>query len=545
MPAMTSWRIVGIVPMFVAAACVVEPADPLVSHREDALKAAEQGRVTICHKPNSAEPPTTIVVAAPAVSAHLHHGDALGECSNGCSATSCDDRNACTMDSCLPTGGCAHVAVACDDGNPCTTDLCDSVQGCITTPTPVTTSCDDGNACTGPDRCVGVACVGSAIARCCQNNGDCNDQNACTTNVCQDHECIATNVNCMVPDACIAGFCDPGTGACGAVAITCDDGNPCTEDGCDSSTGCTHRSIPGCGQACCATGALVDCANTGAGTRCHTGTSDGQECIGSVGTSAEVCNNVDDDCDGLVDDVPGIGTPCASGGVNTGGVCRAELACLGTPGPGPSALTCVQVVGPTAETCNGVDDNCNGVIDDVPGGCGSCPAGQYRCPSTGNCATSCSVCPGAAAACNASMQCVASCGACSGLPNACQAGGVMQCAGAPCRPDITGHSLSCGDAVRIRPMFCTLTIQNVGDAPAAPSRLALRAFGNGAFIITDVPCFVPSLAPGESVTTSCGGPVPLSLPTGETHMEAILDATNVVEESNELNNSVYTSFFIL
>jgi hypothetical protein len=28
---------------------------------------------------------------------------------------------------------------------------------------------------------------------------------------------------------------------------------------------------------------------------------------------------------------------------------------------------------PTTETCNQVDDDCNGVVDDVPGGCGTSP----------------------------------------------------------------------------------------------------------------------------------------------------------------------------
>ena len=44
-------------------------------------------------------------------------------------------------------------------------------------------------------------------------------------------------------------------------------------------------------------------------------------------TQLEVCNYIDDDCDGLVDDDPQI----------------------------------------TAETCNGVDDDCNGLVDDVSG----------------------------------------------------------------------------------------------------------------------------------------------------------------------------------
>ena len=83
-------------------------------------------------------------------------------------------------------------------------------------------------------------------------------------------------------------------------------------------------------------------------------------CVGSVAKSLEICNMVDDDCDGAIDDVPGVGTPCTDGGIFTGGECKAVLQCVA----GNSAPVCVQTVGPVAETCNGKDDNCNGQIDD-------------------------------------------------------------------------------------------------------------------------------------------------------------------------------------
>src|SRR5262249_47039623 len=48
-------------------------------------------------------------------------------------ATSCDDGNACTTDSCDAATGCAHVAISCDDGNACTNDACDAATGCVHT----------------------------------------------------------------------------------------------------------------------------------------------------------------------------------------------------------------------------------------------------------------------------------------------------------------------------------------------------------------------------------------------------------------------------
>src|SRR6185436_11446884 len=48
--------------------------------------------------------------------------------SSGCVHTpvSCDDGNACTLDSCDPVSGeCVHTAIVCNDSNACTTDTCD------------------------------------------------------------------------------------------------------------------------------------------------------------------------------------------------------------------------------------------------------------------------------------------------------------------------------------------------------------------------------------------------------------------------------------
>jgi hypothetical protein len=122
---------------------------------------------------------------------------------------------------------------------------------------------------------------------------------------------------------------------------------------------------------CCSTGNLGDCDNTNTGTRCKRGkwqcaqpggacTAGAKTCVGSVAKSLEICDTIDNDCNGVPDDVPGVGTPCTGGGIFTGGECKAVLQCV-TGNPVPQ---CVQTVGPTPETCNGKDDNCNGQIDD-------------------------------------------------------------------------------------------------------------------------------------------------------------------------------------
>ncbi len=97
-------------------------------------------------------------------------------------------------------------------------------------------------------------------------------------------------------------------------------------------------------------------------------------CMGAVLPSPEVCGSGrDEDCNGRPDDGPDCCTIMGEGSCYTGspdtrgvGVCRAGRRTC-TPGmpPGP----CMGEVTPSAEVCNGVDDNCNGVIDE---GCVPC-----------------------------------------------------------------------------------------------------------------------------------------------------------------------------
>lgn len=84
--------------------------------------------------------------------------------------------------------------------------------------------------------------------------------------------------------------------------------------------------------------------------------------------SAEACNGVDDDCDGVADEgLDGIDEPCTVGQGECAArgrtVCRAE-----------SGVVCAgEARAPTAEACNGLDDDCDGVIDEgVLNACGVC-----------------------------------------------------------------------------------------------------------------------------------------------------------------------------
>ncbi len=117
--------------------------------------------------------------------------------------------------------------------------------------------------------------------------------------------------------------------------------------------------------------------------------------------ATEICNGVDDDCDGLTDDDdPGItGRPiwyADADGDNYGDPNVSQAACIQPIGfvsndddCDDNPVTGVNIHPGATEICNGIDDNCDGMVDGLTQSCYTGPAGTN---GVGPCVSGISVC---------------------------------------------------------------------------------------------------------------------------------------------------------
>jgi hypothetical protein len=217
-----------------------------------------------------------------------------GTMSCGGSPKSCDDGEVCTQDVCEEGegDGCFHDPVAgatpCDDGNPdtvgdtcsggkcvgepkeCAKDLdCDDKNACTTqtcdggfckaSSVQDGAPCDDGDPATTPDKCIAGQCVGYWDE--CTKDADCDDKEVCTLDTCETGACfhgpVPGNPPCndadpmTIDDECSGGWCGGWNAECTATELfNCDDLSPCTIESCAVKPGdlggkCAKQNISG------------------------------------------------------------------------------------------------------------------------------------------------------------------------------------------------------------------------------------------------------------------------------------------------------------
>jgi hypothetical protein len=212
-------------------------------------------------------------------------------------------------------------------------------------------------------------------------------------------------------------------GLCAAGKSTCADGrlSYCGGFIAPTAEACAPANTPAADENCdgmideacaCTAGETRTCYNGREGTlnvgKCVAGMqtcSNGSlgACMNAVIPSAETCANqgVDDDCDGMTDNIPALGSACLV--ATNMGACRAGLLQCQA---GKAEPTCVATLTPLSESCNNLDDDCNGKIDDTfnlqtdamnCGACGkACAAGEAccgaACVKTVNDANNCGMC---------------------------------------------------------------------------------------------------------------------------------------------------------
>jgi hypothetical protein len=311
-----------------------------------------------------------------------------------CTAQSVPDGQACGLGTCgkkCASGQCIPATDAdYDDANPCTKDFCD--QGIQVRHLPITDLaivCDDGDACTAGDTCVQGACAGQ--------KQDCSDGILCTQDGCDSKQgCTHKGVSSLCDSsACAVMVCDLATG-CTATGIAtgqgCDDGDACTAgDTCSVTGACS-------GTPTCACTADSDCKNTnlclGAPT-CVEG-----KCV-SDPTLAVQCDTAADgpcvktECDPVVGQCK---AKAAADGkaCDDGDACTTSSVCGQGKCTGQGALACDDKNGCTADSCSPV----TGCVHTPTGG--ACEDGN-ACTQGDTCVSG--GCVGAAGGCDDQVSC--------------------------------------------------------------------------------------------------------------------------------------------
>ena len=258
------------------------------------------------------------------------------------------DNGAAAPDADLPDAATGSgLGEPCQAGSDCTSGMC--VQGADgkVCSQACTDTCPTGWLCKQVPGGEAFYCLPATTHLCqpCATNTDCNEGGG-IDNVC-------------VPFGNTGSFC--GVACNPALPASCPTSYECMDVAGPNGT-TAHQCLPPDGTCQCNANATQLAAWTTCAHKNLFGTCAGQRFCGPTGLTAcdapvpasETCNDVDDDCNGLTDD----GVPSAACQVqNQFGTCKGKTTgCLGAV-PVCDALT------PKPEVCNGLDDDCDGQTD--------------------------------------------------------------------------------------------------------------------------------------------------------------------------------------
>jgi streptogramin lyase len=277
-------------------------------------------------------PPATNAIpackaSACAIECNLGFADCDGDPGTGCEVALASDPTHCGSCGAPACESGPQSVAACSQGKcKLTCDAgfadCDTTAstGCETATTADPAHCGGCAPCalphTATDTCTAGVC---GIGTCSSGFMDCDfvTSNGCETNIngdplhcggCAPCQLPHVQIHTCVSGGCGIGLCDPGYASC----------NPVVTDGCETKVSDDPLHCGLCTKVCSgAPHADPSCVNSSCGLTCQTGFADGdgnpangcEACVPTNG-GVEICDGLDNDCNGAIDDA--LGACCVS-----------------------------------------------------------------------------------------------------------------------------------------------------------------------------------------------------------------------------------------